>query len=364
MDANTSPPGNTSRGFGDWVEVFRTGKHVDSRGRAGAWSVADLDEFVANHDPELAPLVIGHPRGPAPRWGRTAELKRDGGTLFARFDQLNPVFQVAAESGAWPNRSIQAVRTPRGWRLGHVAFLGAEPPAVEGLQPMQFSAPEGEVFEFDGAWPTAGTVARLFRSLRDWLIGSAGQDTADRVLPDWDVTTLAETATAERLGEPNSQFSRPDPVDLPEPAADRTAEFAAAQARIETLQRQLDAETAARRLADCRTWIEAQQNLTPAMREGAPEFMASLGDDATFEFSAGTDGTPVSRSQQAWFREFLASLPPAVTLGRLDPPPPDLPSDPQVIARQALEFQAAAARDGRTVPLIDAVAHVCAGGAK
>lgn len=358
MDANTSP-GNTSRGFGDWVEVFRTGKHVDSKGRAGAWSEADLDEFVANHDPELAPLVIGHPRGPAPRWGRAAELRRDGGTLFARFDQLNPVFQVAAESGAWPNRSIQAVRTPRGWRLGHVAFLGAEPPAVEGLAPMQFAAPEGEVFEFDGAWPTAGTVARLFRSLRDWLIGSAGQDTADRVLPDWDVTNLAEAATAERLDEPNGQFSRPAPV---EPAADRTAEFAAAQARIETLQRQLDAETAARRLADCRAWIEAQPNLTPAQREGAPEFMAALDDDAAFEFSAGD--APTERTQTQWFREFVRSLPAAVTLGRLDPPPPDLPSDPQAIARQALEFQAAAARDGRTVTLIDAVAHVCAGGTK
>ena len=361
MNANSSPPSSTFSGFDDWVEVFRAGKHVDSKGRAGAWSESDLAEFVRNHDPERAPIIIGHPCGAAPRWGRAAELKHERGKLFARFDQVNPVFRVAAESGAYPNRSIQAVRTPNGWRLGHVAFLGAEPPAVAGMQPMQFAAPEGEVYEFDGAWPTAGTVARLFRSLRDWLIGSAGQDTADRVLPDWDVSSLAEAATADRIApEPvPSTFSQAPAADTTSPQ--QIAEFIAQQARIVELEAQLDAEATQRRLADCRAWIEAQPNLTPAMREGAAEFMAAL-DDAVFEFSAGGETTQVASVQ--WFREFIASLPPAVTLGRLDPPPVDLPTDPKAIAQQALEFQAAAARDGRTVTLIDAVAHVCAGGTK
>src|SRR3546814_7243006 len=38
----------------------------------------------------------------------------------------------------------------------------------------------------------AGTVQRLFRGLRDFLIGKEGLEAADRVLPDWDIQNIQD----------------------------------------------------------------------------------------------------------------------------------------------------------------------------
>ena len=79
-------------------------------------------------------------------------------------------------------------------------------------------------------------------------------------------------------------------------------------------------------------------------------------DDAVFEFSAGGETTQVASVQ--WFRDFIASLPPAVTLGRLDPPPVDLPTDPKAIAQQALTRDLQVAREMQTALLPKAAPDV------
>lgn len=369
--ATSAHPPQAAAGFDGFVEVFRAGPQTDSRGRLHTWTRAELDEFVRNHDPQLAPIVIGHPTGPAPRWGRAAEVRRDGDLLLAKFDQVNPVFEVAARSGAWPNRSIQAVRTPRGWRLGHVAFLGATPPAVEGLQPLAFAAaaPDDDVWLFEGPCWDVERVSRLFRGLRDWLLASAGQDTADRVLPAWEVDGLAEDAAAQRaagaaLDNPNPAYSRGAQPMSGQPSGEVAAEFAAAQARIAELEAEVErreaalaAAATAQRLADARAWVAGQAHLTPAMATGMAEFVAALDGAETFEFAAAGGGTQQQRPGD-WFRAFVGRLPETVALGRRTDPPPAVPQDAQAIADAAVEYQAAQAVKGRAVSITEAVAHV------
>jgi hypothetical protein len=91
------------KGLGDWIEVFKAGQHVDSKGTECAFSVADLDQMVANVALGKPPAVLGHPKHDDPAFG-WAELKRDGEALFARFDDVNPAFEAGVKSGAYRNR--------------------------------------------------------------------------------------------------------------------------------------------------------------------------------------------------------------------------------------------------------------------
>lgn len=125
---------------GKWVEVFRTGQHTDSKGRTRQWTEADLDKMVASYNPAdfEAPIVIGHPQGDnAPAYGWVEALKRAGNLLMAKFKQVPAEFAQQVKEGRWKKRSV---RVHADGTLGHVAFLGAAPPAIAGLKDIQFSA--------------------------------------------------------------------------------------------------------------------------------------------------------------------------------------------------------------------------------
>lgn len=176
------------KGFSDWIEIFRGGRQVDSLGREHDGdeliekAVANFD--AAKHEP---PVVIGHPADNAPAFGWVEGLKqevRDGvKVLLAKFSQVQPEFEEMVKRGLFKKRS--AAFYPDG-TLRHVGFLGAAPPAVKGLTDLSFAAPAAAVFEFaeaeDGRW---ASLSDVFRRLRELLIEKFGQDTADRVLPNW-----------------------------------------------------------------------------------------------------------------------------------------------------------------------------------
>ncbi len=114
---------------GRWIEVFRAGKHVDSKGRAAEFSQADLDQMIANHALGAAPAVIGHPKHNDPAYARVQEYRRDGDRLFAKFGDVHPAFDAGVQSGAYFNRSLSVYQDKQhGWRVRHVGWLGAVPP--------------------------------------------------------------------------------------------------------------------------------------------------------------------------------------------------------------------------------------------
>ncbi|MBT0666341.1 hypothetical protein KI809_18695 [Geobacter pelophilus] len=127
----------------DWIEIFKTGTHRDSRGRERTWTTADLDKMVSMYNPSdhEAPMVIGHPKTNDPAFGWAQQLKRVGDKLLALPGQVVPEFAEAVKSGLFKKRSIRV--NPDG-SLAHIGFLGAMPPAIKGLKDIEFS--EGEEF--------------------------------------------------------------------------------------------------------------------------------------------------------------------------------------------------------------------------
>lgn len=322
------------RGFDDWIEVFRAGEHTDAAGNTRTWTADDLDQIVRNHsEADAAPIVIGHPKTNDPAYGWTAALRREGGRLLARFKNVAAEFADAVEAGRYRKRSIRVAPSPEGWRLLHVGFLGAAPPAVSGLAALNYQEPEGEYHDYAADWYTPSVMARLMRRMRDFLIEHFGAEAADRVMPEGELDALkehADSALEQSSGAddaPTPAFSKPTGgLDMPtqediERARTEAREQAAAEfaGREQQLTEELNRERSGRLRSDYQAELTAHIDagrLTPAQAEGAAEFMLALPDE-TFEFSSG-EGDQARTEKKApldWFREFVGRLPKQVSLG-------------------------------------------------
>lgn len=391
--ARTPPTHHEFKGLSDWVEIFRAGKHKDSKGRECEFTTGDLDQIIANAAAEPAPAVLGHPKHDAPAYAWTAGMKREGDVLFTKFGDINPAFESGVATGAYRNRSVSIYKDDAaGWKLRHVGWLGAEPPAITGLKPVEFSAGV-DAHEFSSgddmqvAWALTD-ISGAFRRLRDWLIGDKGLDVADQVLPDYQVTSIADSAQRVRQSAieelhaeqapASTLFTAPTPsstkdipmsftqADLDRVAAETAArvkaeteaQFSAAQAELMRLQ----SEQQHTRITHQVEGWKAKGLVTPAESAGLVEFMASIetAGAAQFEFSAA-GGAADKKTPAEWFAEFMAARKPVVTIGHRqegDPVPVLDKANPRAIADAAVEFQAAEAKLGRVVSVEAAVAHV------
>lgn len=354
-------------GFDDYIEVFQAGKHTDSAGNARTWSRDDLDQIIANFDTaQPAPLVIGHPKTDSPAWGWTESLKRVGGKLLAKFNQVPEQLVDAVRDGRYRNRSVKLAHGEDGWKLIHVGLLGAAPPAVEGLAPIAFEAePAGVTYQFD-AVDAAGLslIARGMQKLRELIIAHFGQDEADTYVPQSEIDNLNSLAAAQRADDgdvdtsPQPAFSR----HTEDPAMDEKlkADLDAKSAELDAANAKLAEFAANQRTADAKRTVDvalAEGRLTPAQAQGLPEFMASLDDASEFEFAAG-DGQG-KQTGAAFFREFLAKLPKQVELGRTHADVDTVDAgDASAIVKAAQEFQRAEQAKGIQVPWHEAVTHV------
>jgi hypothetical protein len=385
------PPLHDFKGLSDWIEVFRAGTHTDSKGVTVSFTAADLDEMAAN-TVKLgpAPAVLGHPKhnDPAYGWG---QAKREGDSLFVKFDDINPAFEAGVASGAYRNRSVSVYKDPaHGWRVRHVGWLGASPPAIDGLKPLEFAAEPSDLHEFSvSAWDVSSALedlASLLRGQRERLIATEGLEVANEALPEWRLASI--TATAARIREAGNEthttprlFNTPTGagMSLTQADLDRTASETEARVRAELGSQftastaelaQLKAERQRERIAAQITGWKAAGLLLPAEEPGLAEFMAALEGGAeagTFEFTAATGQAPTKKSPAEYFAEFVAARGALVKLagpggashtGNTDPAPKVDASDYQAIARAANEFQAAEAKAGREIGIDAAVAHV------
>lgn len=133
------------------IHCFRAGTHTTSQGRTQTFSQADVAKIAASYDPSQheAPIVVGHPKTNAPAYGWVERLEARPDGLHAIPRQVNAEFAELVKKGAYKKVSVafynendRSNPTPGMWYLRHVGFLGAEPPAVKGLQDIAFS--EGE----------------------------------------------------------------------------------------------------------------------------------------------------------------------------------------------------------------------------
>jgi len=119
------------------MEVFRAGKQTDAAGNSKEWTEKDLDKMVSSFEElgEDVPATIGHNTKNGPAMGWFKKVFRKGDTLFAELGDIVEEFGVMLKKKMFKNRSI-ALRND--FSLRHIAFLGAEPPAVKGLKDFAF----------------------------------------------------------------------------------------------------------------------------------------------------------------------------------------------------------------------------------
>lgn len=383
-----------------WVEIFKAGTHTDAKGREFKASVDDLDQIVANQALGRAPAVLGHPKDNDPAYAWVDGLKRDGESLFAKFGDINPAFDDGVALGSYRNRSIKIVRDKaKGLRLWHVGWLGAQPPAIDGLSPnpVQFAAGDvDDSFEFSQAEDAAASLTwaidglgRLLRGLREHVIEQEGTDVADRVLPSWtidNVISQAQTARDALAREERTEPAFSHPSNSGDPSMSNITltpaqlEERLAAARREA-QTQSEAQFAAQgqELAELRAQRQSERidtlinkwkanpggpQILPADEAGLREFMSALDDAESFEFTAAGQDTPTKKPLLDFFAEFVSARKPAMKLGSSgaaggadDTLGLNL-QDPTAINNAAVEFQKSEVAAGRSCSFEFAVQHV------
>lgn len=199
------------RGMNTQIHIFRAGRHTAMSGRVIAFAEADVAQVAASYDPAVheAPIVVGHPATDDPAFGWVGALRAEGGDLIAEPRQVEPAFAEMVRAGRFRKVSASfyppeasSNPAPGKWYLKHVGFLGAQAPAVKGLRPAEF-ADDGEAVTLEVDFSEAevagiaaagfGGVRRVIAALRDWLLSSQGQETADRIVPAHELEYIRTT---------------------------------------------------------------------------------------------------------------------------------------------------------------------------
>lgn len=323
---------DTGTGLTGWLEIFKSGTHTDSKGVDRTFTNADLELIVNNSWSSLPiPHVITHQELYSPfAYAQAVELCREGDSIYARNANIEPQFEKLVKEGRLYSRSVRLMPVENGWKITHIAWLGAEPPAVEGLAPVQFSSANTSIdFSFNAYKPEKIVVS-------DKGSGGAGFTQAD--------------------------------IDAAKEAAKReaAADFSREKAKLEA---ELKVERDNQRKVIWKGRIDAairEGRLTPAQAEGMAEFALGLPVDA-IEFSRGGDKPEtVKTTGEQWFIDFMARLPKQVAMaadgGGSDANDAMDIGDADAIARAAVEYQAAMQAKGIVIGASAAVAHVTKGG--
>ena len=206
------------------LEVFTSGKHLDSGYHWREYSDADLDEIVSTYDPKhfRAPLLVtaknDHTHPGSPEYvsedpllshGIPSALKREGSKLKAVFNSVSEPFRRWVDEKRIPGFSValyepQDVRNPYPGKhaLRHIATVLH--PAVKGNGMPGFSEDDPGVEKLENYDLSEGvavgfsegteTVAVLLSKLRDYLIEKDGREDAQKVLPSELIQQIAFAA--------------------------------------------------------------------------------------------------------------------------------------------------------------------------
>ena len=267
------------------IEIFRAGTRKDANGFEVTITKDDLQKVVDNYSSGYheAPLVVGHPKMDAPAYGWVDKLVLDGDVLKAQPKDVDAEFADLVGSGKYKKISASFYRPntesnpkPENWYLRHVGFLGAMPPAVKGLKDPIFNDNSDDVVEFS-EW----TQATLWSRMRDFFISQFGLDTADSVLPAWQVQSLHDEAVREDLKQTNSaeiqpMFNEPTPPDnlqgdpeMSEIDKTRLAELEAENAQLKAEQAKAVQAQAEAENAQFAEGLIADGKLTPKQKDSA-----------------------------------------------------------------------------------------------
>lgn len=264
-----------------WIAIARTGTFQDSEGRDQTFNAADLDAIAANYNPARleAPLVFGHPKDSAPAYGWVSALKRDGPKLFARLASVPGEVRDLVGKGRY--RYVSMSLTPDRKTLRHVGLLGAVPPAIDGLGPVELAGEPGIIINFmasegeGGSMPTPEELQQQIGALQQQL----------------EALKTENAQIKNKLGE-----SGKDKADAEKKAADTAAEFAAYKSAVEVKDREKRVDA-----------LIAAGKLEPAKREETLSFAAALAAvTVPVNFSAPDGKAEQVTAQEKFFRDLEA----------------------------------------------------------
>jgi len=364
------------------IEIFRAGTHTAMNNETIGFSEADLKASADAYDPKKheAPIVVGHPSTDAPAYGWVHGLQQDGASLQARLDQVDSKFAEAVRDGKYkkvsasfykpdsPNNPVGGV-----YYLRHVGFLGAQPPSLKGLQPVELGEAGDDAVTIEFGEVSGFKIGDALRSLRDWLISQFGTEAADEALPPTLVTSVQEEAAADDAEGEAAGFADPSHRTTEGPVTGKTpgnggtqpapATDPAELARREREVQRREAEFAEQQRQQRRT--QREQFLDGLVKDGRPlpceknrllAFMDSLDGRDAVQFGEGETQDP----NKFLMDEVLGRLPKQVEYGERAPadPQPDEATDAQALARDAVAYQEKMRGSGIEVSTSEAVAAV------
>ena len=313
------------------LHIFKPGRQTAMSGVTLEFSESDLEASARAYDPAKheAPIVIGHPKHDAPAYGWVKSLAAGADGLNAEPHQVDANFAELVAAGRYkkisasfylpdaPNNPVPGV-----YYLRHVGFLGAQPPAVKGLKQAEFADAEDGVVEF-GDWGME-TNASLWRRMREWLLAKFGQETADQVIPDWQIESIREAARedddaaraafADSTVSPTHQPHEENHAVTPEQKAALEAENAQLKQRLAEADAREKASTAAKRHGDHLAYAEqlvGEGKLAPKHKEAVVAFLDFADGETALEFGEGDAKQPLATA----FKSFLGDLPKVVEFG-------------------------------------------------
>ena len=310
-------------------------------------------------------------------------------------DKINEDFEKLVKSGAVYERSVGIIKNAKGFVLDHIAWLGAEPPAVNGLAAVEYAKDNETLSNFSFVdTQTPYSLKKVVRSIRDWFVSEHGIDTANSIIPEHDIESI-EWAEQRAREAQQKEFEKDNPKDSTYTkqtgedsvnkftqedidAAVKKAEdkaIADAEAKFNKERDEQNATFAEERKERLEGEWKAiadkaidEGRLTPAQAEGLAEFAVALpaGEEAMVEFSRegakGKKAEEVKKPLHEFFADFVASLPKQVAMSRdtnLDDESQEIDNtDSNAIAEKAVIYQKEQADKGLTISVSDAVQHV------
>ena len=308
--ATSQAPGATAAALPAGIEIFRAGTHRDDAGNTHTFTRAQLQEMAASYNAALreAPLTVGHPKDNLPAYGWVQRVYvNEAGNLAIDPHQVDPAFAEMVKGGRFKKRSASFYPpgaphnpTPGRWYLRHVAFLGAQPPAVAGLKDIGF-AEFGDLTEAVSFSDPASAAAPA----------PATTQPQEHPMSDADKAELERLRAKSKADE--------------EARAKAEAELRAANERAEAAQRQAASfaeKAAAERRAGFVSFAEAEikaGRLLPKDKNTAIAVLETLAAaSAPLSFSEGATTTQVTPLEMcAWLQGHMSSRTAAVSFGEM-----------------------------------------------
>ena len=272
--------------------------------------------MAAAYNPAIrqAPLTIGHPKDNLPAYGWVKGLLMNAARRLAMdTTQVQPQFAEMSNSGAFKKRSASFYPpghpnnpTPDKWYLRHVAFLGAQQPAVSGLADFAAGSDAGCIHFSEPVSSGAESAALAQASGSASPPPSPSLTNPDQLtqeqLMDIDLKKQLEAAQAKQ--------------------AETDAALAAAKAEADAGKAQL-AQFAEKAKADKTASFVSFAEGVPAqvlLPKDRPMVVAALEAlDAAKPVSFAEGGATKTVSPAEWFKAFVTTRAPVVSFGEHAP---------------------------------------------